>query len=305
MMKNISALFFGLFLCLLFVEIFFRIFAIVFSAPADPPDPNAYRILCIGDSSTFGFGTDDPGRESYPARLKQILQQSNEKAVQVFNCALPGINSSQALRIFKKEIQRLQPHLVLICAGVNDPWNLIASRVLEFYEGPLAKKILLRSVYYLQQLKLFRFLYLNWVNLRSREPQKEPVPDFDKNTVGKNQILMSDPVRFEEALIKNWENNFMEFFNISRERGCLVFFLEYHNEGWMAPVKIIHSLYSKLALPVIPLFDIFQDLDKKSVPVRANDAWHPNAKGYSIMAREVLKTLRGKIPLNVSEEDIF
>ncbi len=303
MMKNILAFFFGLLLCLLWIELLFRIFAWGYRLEVPTPDRGAYRILCIGDSSTFGYGSRDLQQESYPAQLEKILRQNNQQPVQVINCGLPGINSSQALSIFKSRAGKIKPDLVLVCVGVNDPWNLISSRVLERYEAPAMKRIFLKGIYYFQQLKLFRFIYLNWISFQKNREEKEPVPDFNEKTVEKNQKLMPDSSKFEKALEANWTNNYLEFLKVSEEHHCRVFFLEYHNEGWMKPVSKIHSIYSKLDLPRIPLFALFQRLDENSIPVRGEDGWHPNSLGYSLMVKAVLKALKGKIPLNIPESD--
>lgn len=307
MIKNFLALFFGLLLCLLFMEFLFRLFAWAYTPQAQKPDSSAYRILCIGDSSTFGFGMRAPEQESYPAQLEKILKEHNQKPVQVLNCGLPGINSSQALHIFKSRVEKIKPDLVLVCAGVNDPWNLISSRVLELYEDSFMKRIFLKGLYNLERLKLFRFIYLNWITFqKNKDEAKEPVPDFDNKTVDQNQKLMPDPEKFQKALEENWRRNFLEFLKVSQEQECPLYFLEYHNEGWLEPVKKIHSLYAQLDLPVIPLFSLFQSLDERNLPVRGEDLWHPNALGYTLMAKAVLKALKGKIPLIIPEmEDDF
>ena len=303
MKKNILALFLGLFFCLLFIELLFRFFAWAYTPQQQKPDVNAYRILCIGDSSTFGSGTEHPEQESYPAELERILKENNQKPVQVINCGLPGINSSQALQIFKSQVKKISPHLVLVCAGVNDPWNLISSRVLDLYEDRTIKIIFLKSIYFLEQLKLFRFICLNWISVQKQRQEKEPVPEFDEKTVRMNQKLMPDPEKFQKALDENWKNNYLEFLKVSEEQHCQLFFLEYHNEGWMEPVRRIHFIYSKMALPCIPLFALFQSLDEKNFPVRGKDAWHPNPLGYTVMAKAVIKALKGKIPLNIPDTD--
>src|SRR5204863_5478399 len=58
-----------------------------------PPEPGEVRILCVGDSHTYGVGVEPD--ESYPAQLEQVLQARGVPA-RVVNGGAPGQNSGQA-----------------------------------------------------------------------------------------------------------------------------------------------------------------------------------------------------------------
>ena len=83
--------------------------------------PHVIRIMCLGDSFTFGMGA--PRGYSYPAQLQRYLQQCRpDKEFEIYNAGLPGSTSSQALsRLQKGLFGQFKPDILLILVGVNDP----------------------------------------------------------------------------------------------------------------------------------------------------------------------------------------
>lgn len=82
----------------------------------------AFRIVCIGDSNTYGIGV--PRDQTYPAQLERLL---NERAAgqrfEVVNLGVPGTNSGQALHRLRGYIEAYRPDLLVAVIGVNDYWN--------------------------------------------------------------------------------------------------------------------------------------------------------------------------------------
>lgn len=86
---------------------------------ADAPAPGVTRIVCLGDSITFGHGVDDD--ETYPAVLQELLRAHG--SYEVINAADIGAESKDALSVLRDEVLPLAPHLVTVCVGVNDATN--------------------------------------------------------------------------------------------------------------------------------------------------------------------------------------
>lgn len=80
-----------------------------------------FRVLCLGGSTTYGFGVDDP-QDSYPAQLKKILQSSGEfsHGVEVINAGIEAGTSAEELTHYLLKYRYYQPDLVVIHSGGND-----------------------------------------------------------------------------------------------------------------------------------------------------------------------------------------
>ncbi len=84
-------------------------------SPASP----AYRVICIGDSVTFGWNLE--GRYSYPALLEQELNRLNPGLhAQVINAGYPSYTSRQGLIWLDQQLLDLHPNLVIAQFGFND-----------------------------------------------------------------------------------------------------------------------------------------------------------------------------------------
>jgi lysophospholipase L1-like esterase len=99
--------------------------------PIGAKPPGALRIVCLGDSVTFGYRvplvfpdapeqwdrTDAP----YPGRLERILRERFPgREVEVIALAVPGYSTHQGLLLLERWIGRLEPDVVVICFGFND-----------------------------------------------------------------------------------------------------------------------------------------------------------------------------------------
>jgi lysophospholipase L1-like esterase len=91
----------------------------------------AFRIVCLGDSVTFGFRVPlvfpeqpnayDRDQLPYPLQLEKQLRESNPgKQIEAFPLAVPAYTSLQGLNCLKRDIGWLKPDIVTVCFGWND-----------------------------------------------------------------------------------------------------------------------------------------------------------------------------------------
>ncbi|MDA1266742.1 MAG: GDSL-type esterase/lipase family protein, partial [Planctomycetota bacterium] len=78
-----------------------------------PTGGDAGRVLCVGDSCTFGWGAE--GAETFPAQLAQRLE-----GYEVINAGVPGYSSYQGRRFLEIEGWDLEPDVVTFTFGYND-----------------------------------------------------------------------------------------------------------------------------------------------------------------------------------------
>ncbi len=82
--------------------------------------PRDFRIVCVGDSSTFGSGVRY--EETYGMRLERMLQDvASGVQVEVMLAALPGYSTQQSSLLFQKHVAPRKPDVtVLYCGAWND-----------------------------------------------------------------------------------------------------------------------------------------------------------------------------------------
>lgn len=90
-----------------------------------------FRIVCLGDSVTFGYRVPpvwpekpkeyDPEWQPYPMLLEKQLREANpDRRIEVFPMAVPGYTSHQGLAWLRRDIDYLQPDMVIASFGWND-----------------------------------------------------------------------------------------------------------------------------------------------------------------------------------------
>lgn len=75
------------------------------------------RILCIGDSMTFGTGVADD--ETWPADLQEELEARGRR-VEVWNCGVEGTDTIEQVAFFERRLLGFEPDLVILTFYVND-----------------------------------------------------------------------------------------------------------------------------------------------------------------------------------------
>jgi lysophospholipase L1-like esterase len=96
-----------------------------------PKSPDSRRIVCLGDSVTFGYRVpvvfpDRPDQYEadqlpYPMLLERWLRASNPaREIEVVTLAVPGYSSHQGLAWLRRDIAELEPDLVIASFGWND-----------------------------------------------------------------------------------------------------------------------------------------------------------------------------------------
>lgn len=76
------------------------------------------RILCLGDSYTFGAHVDD--EQTFPAQLERILSAEHGRTVEVINAGASGFTITDELAYLKQKGLSLRPDLIILAFSQND-----------------------------------------------------------------------------------------------------------------------------------------------------------------------------------------
>jgi lysophospholipase L1-like esterase len=86
----------------------------------EPRKPaGVFRVVCLGESSTFGFHNPDTG--TYPFLLQQLLAEREAPGrVEVINAGFPYYNTASILSLLRAQVLRWKPDVVTLYAAFND-----------------------------------------------------------------------------------------------------------------------------------------------------------------------------------------
>jgi lysophospholipase L1-like esterase len=138
---------------------------------------NAYRIVALGESTTFGI-TLTADDQPWPARLEEMIRERLKlhRPVEVINAGVPGYRLDQNLHRLRTEILPLKPDMIISYHGINGFGMLksalppfIGARLPAYQERPVQ---LLADVEY--RLRLFGFQHSP-----APEPSRLPRPLAD------------------------------------------------------------------------------------------------------------------------------
>jgi len=250
-----------------------------------PKQPGTIRIVCLGDSVTFGYRVpavwpDKPteyDREwlPYPMLLEKHLRTANPgRNIEVITMAVPGYTSHQGLAWLRHEIDRLQPDLLTVSFGWND---------VSFSDAPDREAINTdwRSVgvrWLIDTSQAFAHA-TRW--LRSKRPA-------------------ATTIRTPVARVSEQEylNNFQEFIQLARGKGAAIIILAapYRDRTTNPPEAALMGRYraSLRSLAQQNQITFLEVLELTEAAYPSNEGWfgeliHPNHMGQRLIASELLK----------------
>ncbi|MDP8255628.1 MAG: hypothetical protein P9M14_07765 [Candidatus Alcyoniella australis] len=253
------------------------------------------RILCLGDSTTFGWGLS--ADQTYPAQLQRMIDQIKPGAFEVINGGIPGTNNYQQILFFEELAHRWTPDVVIWRVGPNGRDDIIRYR-------RLRRSILGRGVLTLRDGLSHSRLYrvLRWaIKPAQRGPTLPPNPEHLEE--------IRDDYRADLAAIKDLSERygFVSIWVHPPQQDQVEFgrsWLAEHPdagraefEAYFAPrdSETIEFVQSNGFHYVAPLYDFVLNDDDEGLFV---DPGHPGETGQRICAQLVLETLRLPVVLD-------
>lgn len=159
-------------------------------------DSNVFRILCLGDSSTFGMKM--PYNKIYPTLLEDKLNEefgSQKWRFEVINAGVTGYASSQGLALYKYVGIKYQPNIVMFYFGINDPikrFYLSDKQIMQEHSPKWYKSLMNNYLVRLHSYRLLRKIILtSWGN-RYKKIRKDvarvSLNEFKSNIIELNKL---------------------------------------------------------------------------------------------------------------------
>lgn len=253
-------------------------------------DTDHQRILCLGDSNTYGIWVKP--FESYPSRLEAVWNERVETPkVEVVNLGYPGTNSSRLARDLPRMIRTFEPDTVIVMIGVNDFWTVAVPVEREDLEAPPPES----------RLRIVRL-----VRLLAGRVNERPGIEVTK-TEGEDSKIWS--VRYgEEVFDLGYEKgqngtaggpdslseNLEYLVKTAEDLGVKLVFMTYPSrERWYDVADgILRKAAEKTGTPLIDHQDEFTaDCPEGQCPKLIMKNHHPTAAGYLRMAHTIVDEL--------------
>lgn len=170
----------------------------------EPKPAGTFRILCLGDSFTYGVGAEQG--DTYPARLEKLLNQrpGSRPRAEVLNLGLPAYFAKQERILLTKMAPRYEPDLVLVGFLGNhvvdaslgmDTFGLSSEGYILFHET----KVLGRAGDWLhRQSRLVQWLLKKKLKRKRKQAFREKHPNDRKDLYRDNGSFETGWQRVEE-----------------------------------------------------------------------------------------------------------
>ncbi|CAI4032541.1 SGNH/GDSL hydrolase family protein [Nitrospira tepida] len=179
-------------------------------------DPNSFRIICLGGSSTFGFFDRD--EFTYPSILQRLLNERLHESpirVEVINAGIPHFTSDNLVSILRNELWQYSPDLITVYSAYNDAVRIIdmtvTQRTLRWLHEHLAIYVALKRLSSMLGGPELHSKYAKYANLSNEDYIKTQVAlhreRFDKNLrdivalardKGIHVLFIKQPIRMPE-----------------------------------------------------------------------------------------------------------
>ena len=195
---------------------------------AIPKPSGVYRIVALGDSSTYGNYL--PYDETYPYDLQQVLRNDyGYQTVEVINGGVTNYTSWNMLADLAFRIPELQPDLVIVYAG----WNDIDARELspDCYSSPSPflgldpKRELRAAPASLSPSALYRFLAIKFGWMPNPAQSQNSV--IDSSISCQPQVIAEIPQNIEANPPVYFERNLREMIVIGKALGIKMMFMSW------------------------------------------------------------------------------
>lgn len=256
--------------------------------PIESKPTGTYRIVCLGDSVTFGYRVPvvwpdkpteyDPEWLPYPMLLEKHLRAANlDRHIESFPMAVPGYTSHQGLAWLRSEIDHLQPDMIIVSFG----WNDVSVSDVPDRESIRTDWYPVTVRWLIDHSQTFAHVtrWLRSGNQTGQQPRPRPVP------------------RVPEA---DYLSNMNAIVDLAQSRGTKVIVIgaPYRDATTNPPeaqmmTRYRDSLRTTMLQKSVPYLEVFELTEAASPPNQGffGELIHPNHIGHRLLAAELTKLM--------------
>lgn len=254
------------------------------------------RILCVGDSHTYGALVEPS--EAYPAQLQAFLDEQAVGEFSVLNLGVPGMNTAQVRSRLPVQVSRYRPDLVVVWAGINDLWNRASDGAVGTGWTSLDVLASHSRLYRFAQVLVHDLTLDRDVTAHATELARHDVQTdgegvdtlFTIRAGGRVEQLRHEggDQRTNEELQASVERNYEALILWTKEAGVKLLFITYpvHFAGFAAANRGILAVASRHGIPVLESRLVLARIP----PEQRTLLWgaHPRAPVYREIARDLV-----------------
>lgn len=249
----------------------------------DRPPEGTVRVVCVGDSCTFGEGVE-PDR-TWPGQLERLLNESTGggRTWEVINTGVAGYDLAQKLAHTRDKCLELHPDLLILGYSLNDP---------QLHPGPIINPKGLISFNKVPRFKKFRegvkqnaalgmWAGVSWtMNFGAQRLQPTYAP--------------SSPEWIRaRAMLREWKAlSATEGFRLLVAVLPACFMLD-ERHPFRPIYRIIEAFLEEEGIPFVNLFPAVQGMSNREAMIQACD-FHPSAEAYRRFAGRIHSYLAGR-----------
>ncbi len=148
---------------------------------AIPKPDGAIRVVCLGESSTFGLGVTDEG--VWPVQLEKNLNalDPQKRRWEVLNLGVTNYSTFQGVRQARREFPRLEPDIVLFCYSWADHQS--AANGIPDDRIDMGSDWQIKLVNLSNNSAVWRWIQVGWAKISPPPVPATAVPGFDQRRV--------------------------------------------------------------------------------------------------------------------------
>lgn len=291
----------GALLGLCVLEVALQIGALVLWATGRPA-PSAWltgrrRVLCLGDSNTYGLYLADRA-DAYPQQLERLWNASAARTpIEVLNLGYPGTNSSKLIHDLPRLLETFRPDVVLMMVGSNDFWTAPVPAA----EAPTVPRRVVQLIErYSRVYQLSHMLGRAFDHRQLAIDYPVRVDGGASGTARYGDVEIGlgwrpGRTRGAETYVE-LEHNVQRLADIVQNYGAEPIFLTYASQAWNYG-DASRAMRKAAAAGGLRLIDVAEPFAAQC-PTEPCPEWlykdhHPTARGYGIIAGELVRGLDG------------